>query len=299
METRTEEIYLDSINEPEHAMRTDIDRDAVFELAADIKKNGLINPITVRPKHLYDVTGVCDTSKYSDECEKIGHYRYEVVAGHRRLLAHRFGGMSKIKCIIRELTDDEAFAIMTSENLARQDVDPVDEAVHVGRLVKMYAGDLNKVCEVTNRSRAWVDDRIAIASMPEYLKLPLKNSKIKLGVALAINQITDETDREAVTGMALTQGASVMMAQYWLAQWNAGLFGHALGTSAPDSEVPEGQRRVPMFRCAIDGKEYPCTDFTSILVYRDNVPAIDALREQLKILADENTLEPVGEQVES
>lgn len=277
METRTEEVYLDSIIEPEHAMRTDIDRDAVFELAADIKKNGLINPITVRPRG----------------------ERFEVVAGHRRFLAHRYGGMVKIKCIIRELTDDEAFAIMTSENLARTDVDPVDEAVHVGRLVEMYKGDLVRVCDVTNRSRAWVDDRIAIASMPPYLQAPLKEGRMKLGVALAINQIGDEIDREAVTGMAISQGASVVIAQYWLAQWRAGLFGHATASSAPDSTVPEGQRRVPMFRCAIDGNEYPCTDFTSILVYRDNVPAITALREQLQKIADEKILEPASNLIES
>ncbi len=294
METHSKEIYLDQIDEPQHAMRTDIDRDAVFELAADIKKNGLINPITVRPIliHAVDCANIDNLDK--EACREECTDRFEVVAGHRRFLAHRYGGMINIKCVVRYLTDDEAFAIMTSENLARTDVHPVDEAVHVGRLIEMYGGDLNKVCEVTSRSKQWVEDRISIASMPTYLQQPLKEGRIKLGVALAINQITDDVDREAVTGMAISQGASVMMAQYWLAQWRAGLFGHAMLGTSPDSVLPENQRRVPMFRCAIDGKEYPCTDFTSILVYRDNVPAIDALREQLLKIAEENTSLPAG-----
>src|SRR3990167_3952240 len=161
------DILIDKIDEPTHAMRTDINRDEIFELAIDIKRNGLINPITVRPR--------------GD--------RFEVVAGHRRFLAHRYGGIAKIRCIVRELTDDAAYAIMTSENLARQDVNPADEATHVSRLVNMHDGDIGKVMEITSRSRNWVEDRIAISNMPDDLRAALREGKIKLGVALALHRI--------------------------------------------------------------------------------------------------------------
>lgn len=253
------ELPLEVIDEPAQAMRSDIPRDEVFELAQDIKKNGLINPITVRPRG----------------------ERFEVVAGHRRFLAHRYGGIPKIRCIVRELTDDEAFAIMTSENLKRENVNPVDEAIHTERLMRMHNGDVQKVSDIVNRGRDWVESRMQIAQMPDELKDALRTERIKLGVALAISQITDEVDRRACLDMAVSQGASVVIAQYWLAQWKAGLFGHALERTLPDSNAPGGQRTVVMLRCSIDGKEYPATEFVSMLVRRDNLGYVEALRSHL------------------
>ena len=295
METDTREILLDLIDEPLFGMRTDIDRDEVFDLANDIKKNGLINPITVRPKWEH-VGHDSEPFQPSEQCGFSACVeRYEVVAGHRRLLAHRYGGMVSIKCIVRELTDDEAFAIMTSENLARIDVNPVDEATHIARLMKMYSNDWNKVANIAGRSIAWVASRIDIAKMPEDLKEALRTGKIKLGVALALYDITDDLDRVACLGMAISQGASVVVAQYWLAQWRAGLFGHAREMTVPDSSLPNGGRKIVMLRCAVDGKEYPAEDFISVLVCRKNAGYIEAIREHLDSVPPVSELPAVGE----
>lgn len=275
MDYTEKEIALDDIEEPENAMRSDIDRDPIFELAADIKKNGLINPITVRPRN----------------------GKYEVVAGHRRFLAHRYGGMVKIRCIVRELSDDEALSIMTSENLKREDVNAVDEASHVARLLKLHKGDVQVVADIVNRGREWVESRANIDAMPVDIKDALRAGKIKIGVAVALAQIDNDADREAVLGMAISQGASVVMAQYFLAQWNAGLFGHALTQSLPDANLPEGERRVVMLRDGIDGKEYPATDFVTLLVYRENWHLIDGLKVYVANLAAESATPPPAEQI--
>lgn len=253
-------LSIDQIDEPMSAMRTDIPRDAVFELAADIKQNGLINPITVRP-----LNG-----------------RYEIVAGHRRFLAHRYGGMATIKCVVRELTDAEAFAVMTSENLVREDVNPVDEAIHVGRLMEMFGGEIGKVSEIMRKSTSWVSDRILIAQMPDDLKMPLREGKLKLGVALALHEIKNDIDRGTCLQTALVHGSSVLMAQYYAAQWRAGLFGVGRANSEPDSELPQGERREVLLRCAVDDKEYPATEFVTFLVHRPNAKYIVAMREHLK-----------------
>ena len=284
METDTRGILLNQIDEPQFGMRTDIDRDEIFDLANDIKKNGLINPITVRPIKV-DGVPFAEWRKEHPTLHTANSFcQYEVVAGHRRLLAHRYGGIVSIKCVVRELTDDEAFAIMTSENLARTDVHPVDEATHTKRLWEMWKGDVAKVCDIVNRSRDWVESRLVIADMPEDLKQELRTGKIKLGVALALAEITDDLDRVACLKMAVSQGASVVVAQYWLAQWRAGLFGHATENIVPDSNAPNGGRRVVMLRCSVDGKEHPAEDCTSLLVARKNVGYIEALREHLDSL---------------
>lgn len=256
----TREIFLEQIDLPPENMRTEINRDTIFELADDIKKNGLINAVLVRPRG----------------------ERFEIVAGQRRLLAHRYGGIAKVRCLVRELSDDEAFAIMTSENLAREDVNPVDEATHVARLMKIHNEDISKVADIVNRGDEWVKQRVLIASMPENLKEALRLGKIKIGVALALTEITTEIDRDACLEMAISQGASITVVRYWVAQWHAGLFGSALMQRIADPTALNGERTIIMLRCSVDGLEYPATDFTSVIVRRENVGYIDAIRQHLE-----------------
>lgn len=282
MEHFTQEIEISDIDLPVHNMRTDIDRDAIFELAADIKQNGLINPITVRMKHVAPEKSGCKVDRETNECITGTHWRYELVAGQRRYLAHQYGGIKFIKAVIRKLTDDEALSVMTSENLARTDVHPVDEASHVTRLMEMKNGDIDAVMALTKRSREWVNSRLAVGQMDDEMKDSLRANKIKLGVALIIQKITDPIDRSAVLQMAIAQGATVVTANYWLAQWQAGLFGHATAYSNANMDVPEHERRIVMLRCAIDGKEHPASEMISVLVHGPNASYIDAIREELE-----------------
>jgi ParB/RepB/Spo0J family partition protein len=273
MNNELKDIELHLIDEPPEAMRSDIDRDELFELAKDIKQNGLINPITVRP--------IAD--------------RYEVVAGHRRLLAHRYGGIPHIRCVIRNLTDDEAFGIMTSENLARVDVNVMDESMHTLRLMKMHNGDIEKVRHIMNRSKEWVMQRCALAEMPPHLQDVLREGRIKIGAALALMKITNEVDRDACIKMAMQQGASITMINYWVAQWDAGLFGIAVAQDLPDSNIPEDQRRVILLECAVDGKKYRCEEMQSIMIWGQNRGYIDSLKAHLQLEESEKSGAPSPE----
>lgn len=260
MESETKVISIELIDEPAEAMRTEIPRDAIFDLGADIKRNGLINPITVRPR--------------GD--------RYEVVAGHRRYLAHRYTGIPSIRCIVRELTDAEAFAVMTSENLKREDVNPVDEAVHAARAVEYCGGDLDAAAKMCGESRYWVETRMAISAMDEPFKEALRSAKIKLGVALELAEIDNEEDRATALDQAISQGQSVIVARYVVAQHKARLWGKAAfgaGPGAGGSTLPPSK---VMLRCAIADKEYPAESMRSVLVATENIGYIEAMREHLK-----------------
>ena len=282
MENFTQEIDIDLIDLPAHNMRTDIDRDGIFDLALDIKANGLINPITVRNKHVDKDGSGCKTDRRSGECLTEGHQRFELVAGQRRYLAHQYGGIRNIRAVVRDLDDDAAFAVMTSENLARADVHPVDEAAHVTQLMKVKNDDIDAVMKITKRSKEWVQSRLLVGQMDDKLKEVLRTNKIKLGVALILQRVKDDIDREALIGMAINQGASMAVANYWLAQWEAGLFGHASLYANENMNAPEHERRIVMLRCGIDGKDYPASEFVSVLVHNSNAGYIDAIRSELK-----------------
>lgn len=264
------EIYMENIDDPEHAMRTELDRDALFDLADNIKQNGLINPITVRPRN----------------------DRYEVVAGHRRFSACKIAGMSKIACVVRELDDNQAFAVMAAENLERADVDPVDEAIFISKYIKQTKQSVPEVAKSLRRSVVYVESRLSIGNMPEYMQAYIKSGALKLGAALALVQITKEDMRKMWCDMAARDGVSVAQAEYWL----HGFKMNQLPGGSDDDTPPEGYEpgavRAVMLECALDGKRYDVRFFKSAMIYEGNW---DLFQEIIKHTRAANVEELAGE----
>ena len=261
-----QKIFSDKISDPEFAMRSEIDRTALFELADNIKQNGLINPITVRPKN----------------------GGFEVVAGHRRFSACKINGMIQIPCIVRELTDKETFAIMTAENLERADVDPVDEAEHLARHIEMTGDSPADVAKSIRRSIQYVETRLAVGQMPDYMKDYLKRGELKLGAALALVQITDDTQRRVWVDLAVRDGISVAQAEYWLHGWKVNQIpGATPQETPPGGFVPDAPRPVE-FECAIDGKKYDARLCKTVIIYEGNFPIFSAFVSEFNSLPAQN-----------
>lgn len=248
------EISIDLIDDPEFAMRSELDRDGLFDLAENIKQNGLINPITVRPKN----------------------NRYEVVAGHRRLCACKIAGKIKINCVVRELSDEQVFEIMTAENIERADVDPVDEAIHLSREIERTGKSVADLAKQIRRSVAYVESRLAIGQMPDYMQEYLKNGQIKIGVALNLFEITDDARRRLWVEMAVRDGISVAQAELWLHHWKVNQLPGGSDSEQPPENTSGGQPSVVMFECSIDGKKYDARLFKTYLVYEGNAEILDA-----------------------
>lgn len=275
------EIFSDLINDPKDSMRSILDRDGLFDLAEDIKKNGLINPITVRPifsdgLNTKLVVGLGEVQAVGREIIK-----YEVVAGHRRLGACKIAGIIKIPCVVKELDDNAAFSIMASENLVREDVDPVDEAEFIIKMMSRTNQNIDEVAANIRRSRQYVVDRLIVGEMPDYLKEFLRMKQIKLGAALSLNQITDENIKRMWVGMAVRDGVSVRVAEYWLTQWKMSQLPDAVRVENPLSDITQSEFKPLLFRCAIDGKEYPVEQTKMVSVFLGNLDFLVALRNEL------------------
>lgn len=252
------------IDDPKDAMRTDINRDDIFELAENIKLNGLINPITVRPIN----------------------ERYEVVAGHRRLLAHRYGNIPTIKCVVRELDDNTTFAVMAAENLERSDVDPVDESIFISKYIEQTKATIPEVAKALRRSTSFVESRLAVGTMPDYMQHFLKTKEIKLGVALVLVQIDDDDQRYAWTQQAVRDGISVAQAEYWLHGWKVSqLPGGTRSTEPPTGYTADAPKMIT-FRCAIDGNDYDCRQFRTVMIHESNLPIFEEMVRAFNESAD-------------
>ncbi len=254
-----QEISTDRIDDPAQAMRTELDRDALWELADNIKQNGLINPITVRP---------------------VGD-RFEVVAGHRRLSACKIAGKVMVACVVRTLTDQETFEIKAAENLERADVDPVDEAIFIADYIKQTGKTPEEVAKRLRRSENYVYTRLAVGAMPDYMQAYIKSGQLKLGAALALIQITDDITRRTWVDMAVRDGVSVAQAEYWLHGWKMNQLPGGQLSSTPPGDFEPGAPRVVKFRCSVDGQEYDARLMKTVFIYEQNLPYLEALASGL------------------
>ena len=154
----TKEISLDLIDDPRIAMRTQLDDPELDDLMADMKAQGLIEPVVIRP------TGE----------------RYELIAGARRVRAARLLNWGLIEAKIIDATDDQAFSMRLAENLQRKDVDPVDESAYVGEIMLRTKKSLAEVATMLQRTTEWVYSRYAIFGMDDEMKGFLAQGRISL-----------------------------------------------------------------------------------------------------------------------
>ena len=241
-------IFTDQIDDPEFAMRTEINRNELFELADNIKQNGLINPITVRPKN----------------------GRFEVVAGHRRFSACKIAGIIKIQCVVRELDDNQTFSIMAAENLERADVDPVDEANFIVRYMEQTGYTISQVSKSLRRSINYVESRLAVGKMPDYMQAYLKSGDLKLGAALALLEINDPRILRVYVDTCVRDGVSVAQADYFVHTWKMSILPGGANADTPPNDFVAGEVAPIQFECALDGKKYDARMFKSVFIYEGN-----------------------------
>lgn len=179
-------LKLASVNPSPMNPRKTFDEAALKELSENIRQQGLLQPITVRP--------AADTE-------------YEIVCGERRYRAYRilfeetehnnelpFNPWGEIMAIVKEMSDEEAFDAMITENLQRQDVDPMEEAFAFGQLQKK-GSSIQDIALRFGKSVRFVQDRIKLNSLIPELMKALKEEKMPISAAMIICKVTDEQQR--------------------------------------------------------------------------------------------------------
>lgn len=174
--------------------RKTIDEAAIAELAENIKAQGLIQPITVRPVAFDDRVEngeVITTPK-----------AFEIVCGERRYRAfsklnesHPDSSFSKIPAIVRVMTDAEAFDAMITENLQRQDVDPIEEAFAFAQLIKT-GKTAEEIAVRFGKSIRFVQDRVKLNSLIPELMVALKDDKMSIAAAMIISKLNEKDQQQ-------------------------------------------------------------------------------------------------------
>jgi ParB-like chromosome segregation protein Spo0J len=198
-----QKIPLDSVKPSPMNPRKTFDEEAVQELAANIEKQGLIQPITVRPRVCQIALGeevtdgyeiVCGERRYRAFCQlkaKEDKLNVERVAAHRK----KYDRFQSIPAMIREMTDEEAFEAMITENLQRQDVDPMEEAFAFGQLIK-NGKTAEEVALKFGKSIRFVQDRCKLNSLIPELMLAVQEDKMSIAAAMIICKLEEEGQKK-------------------------------------------------------------------------------------------------------
>jgi len=190
-------INIELIDEPKGIVRMDIDPDGIEELAESISEIGLLQPILVAA---------------SEE-------RYEVVFGHRRLLACQKLSLTTIPCIVRVMLQAEIGIARATENIAREDLSPVEEAATYQNLLDGYEMSLEEVARKMGKSPGTIKRRLDILRMPPSLQKAVHRKQIGMSVAEELWAIRDETQLDYYLGFAVENGCTKEVARMWCQDW--------------------------------------------------------------------------------
>lgn len=153
--------------------RTEFDDEKLLELAASISQHGVLQPLLVRP---------------------ILGGGYQIVAGERRFRACRMAGLSEVPVLIRELSDSETMEIALIENLQRQDLSPIEEALGYKTLIDTYNFTQDEVSKSVGKSRPAVANALRLLALPLPVFEMVKDGLLSAGHARALMMFQNEQE---------------------------------------------------------------------------------------------------------
>lgn len=171
-------LPLDVIQPGQYQPRRDIQPEALEELADSIRAQGLMQPIMVRL-----LTGSED--------------RYEIIAGERRWRASRMAGLAQIPALVRNVPDDAAIAMALIENIQREDLNPMEEAIALHRLQQEFELTQQEVARAVGKNRTTVANLLRLMNLNADVKILLENGDLEMGHARALLGLSDQAQSQA------------------------------------------------------------------------------------------------------
>jgi ParB family chromosome partitioning protein len=190
-------LPLSSLQRGKYQPRVDMRQEALEELAISIRNQGLIQPIVVRP-----LTGV-DLSPGSTGV------RYEIIAGERRWRAAQIAGLTTIPAIIRRVADEAAIAMALIENIQREDLNPLEEARALERLIAEFHVTHQQASEAVGRSRTAVTNLLRLLELAPEVAALVEKRQLEMGHARALLGLPNRRHQVQAAQQVVREGLSV------------------------------------------------------------------------------------------
>ena len=170
------DLPIEFLQRGRYQPRRDFPQESLQELADSIRAQGIMQPIVVRP---------------------IGANKYEIIAGERRWRAAQLAELHKVPALVREVADEAAIAMALIENIQREDLNPVEEAIALKRLQDEFELTQQQVAEAVGKSRTAVTNLLRLLSLTDEVRTFLERGDIETGHAKALLGLAGEVQRDA------------------------------------------------------------------------------------------------------
>ena len=180
-------LPVDLIQRGKYQPRRDMQPEALEELAESIKAQGVMQPIVVRP---------------------VSADKYEIIAGERRWRATQLAGLESIPAVVRQVSDEAAIAMALIENIQREDLNAMEEALALSRLQQEFELTHQEVAEAVGKSRTAVTNLLRLMTLREDVQRMLEHGDLEMGHAKALLGLPAENQSQAASSV-VSKGLSV------------------------------------------------------------------------------------------
>ncbi|MBF8778643.1 ParB/RepB/Spo0J family partition protein [Pseudomonas fulva] len=216
-----QQLPVDLIQRGKYQPRRDMDPQALEELAHSIRSHGVMQPIVVRP---------------------IEGGRYEIIAGERRWRATQQAGLESIPAMVREVPDEAAIAMALIENIQREDLNPLEEAMALQRLQQEFELTQQQVADAVGKSRVTVANLLRLISLPDEIKTMLAHGDLEMGHARALLGLDEERQVEGARHV-VARGLTVRQTEALVRQWLTGK-PEPVEPARPDPDIARLEQRL-------------------------------------------------------
>ncbi|SOB58850.1 putative chromosome-partitioning protein parB [Pseudodesulfovibrio profundus] len=191
-------IPIEAITPNPHQPRREFSEEALKDLCASIKTRGVLQPVLIRP---------------------LSRGKYELVAGERRLRASKLAGLTEIPTLLREMSDQESLAIALIENLQREDLNPVEEALGYQQLQQQFGLSQDELARQVGKSRSAVANALRLLNLPESVQSEIQQGSMSAGHGRAIMAVTDSDIQSELQQRINNTGMTVRQAEAQASFW--------------------------------------------------------------------------------
>ncbi len=181
---KLQEVPIEWIQPGKYQPRKVMEDEALQELASSIKAQGIMQPIVLRT---------------------VSENKYEIIAGERRWRASQLAGMEKIPAVVKDVSDESAIAMSLIENIQREDLNPMEEALALQRLVEEFDLTHQQVADAVGKSRTAVTNFLRLTNLNAEVSQMLAHGDIEMGHARALLSLDDEKQSRAAREIAAKQ----------------------------------------------------------------------------------------------
>ncbi|WP_347329862.1 ParB/RepB/Spo0J family partition protein [Marinimicrobium locisalis] len=257
---RLAHIPVEMIQRGRYQPRRDMHPEALEELADSIRAQGVMQPIVVR---------------------LVAPEKYEIIAGERRWRATQLAGLDKIPAVIRDVPDEAAIAMALIENIQREDLNPIEEAMALKRLQDEFELTHGEVAQAVGKSRTTVTNLLRLIALSEEVRTMLEHGDLEMGHARALLSLEAE-DQRAAARQVVGKGLSVRQTEMLVRNLQEKKDKKTVTPAAPSADIRRLEEQLSDILGAGVNIQHTAKGKGRLVINYNNLDELDGILEHIK-----------------